>query len=75
MSNPVALQPAQARGGGHTREGVCLQLIVDETGLDVDDLSGDAAFRDLDGDSLMSISLSDRIRIELDMDIKASFLP
>lgn len=72
VSNPKVTQPAQARGGGNTHIDACLQLIADVIGLDVDDLSGDAAFHELGVDSSMSLASSDKMRIELGIDIKAS---
>ncbi|KAL4976029.1 hypothetical protein BDW66DRAFT_166766 [Aspergillus desertorum] len=50
----------------------CLALISDETGLDLDDLTGEAAFADLGVDSLMSLALSAKIRAELGIDVQAS---
>ncbi|RDW58538.1 type I polyketide synthase [Aspergillus mulundensis] len=50
----------------------CLALISDETGLDLEDLTGQAAFADLGVDSLMSLALSAKIRAELGIDVQAS---
>lgn len=74
VSNPEVAQrtQAQAHGGGNNRVDACLQLIADETGLDLEDLSEDAAFGELGVDSLMSLALSDKMRVELGIDIKAS---
>ncbi|KAK2616398.1 hypothetical protein QQS21_000639 [Conoideocrella luteorostrata] len=72
--SPATSQPAQAEEGGHgnPRALACLQLIADETGLDLEDLSGEAAFADLGVDSLMSLALSGKIRAELGIDVQAS---
>lgn len=74
ISTPEAAHPTQtqAHGGGNTRVDACLQLIADETGLDLEDLSGDASFGELGVDSLMSLALSDKMRVELGIDVKAS---
>jgi asperthecin polyketide synthase len=71
---PAATQQVQAEVGGHEnpRALACLQLIADETGLDLEDLSGEAAFADLGVDSLMSLALSGKIRAELGIDVQAS---
>ncbi|PIG85037.1 polyketide synthase [Aspergillus arachidicola] len=50
----------------------CLALIAEETGLDLDDLKGSAAFAELGVDSLMSLALSAKIRAELNVDVQAS---
>lgn len=72
VSNQEVSQRAQAHVGGNTRVDACLQLIADETGLDLEDLSGDAAFAELGVDSLMSLALSDKMRVEFGIDVKAS---
>ncbi|RYP11698.1 hypothetical protein DL767_011019 [Monosporascus sp. MG133] len=77
MTKPIASLPAvtqqvQAEGGQNSRVATCLQLIADETGLDLEDLSGNAAFADLGVDSLMSLALSGKIRAELGIDVQAS---
>lgn len=63
--NPKVTHLVQAQGGGDTRVDGCLQLIADETVLYLDDLSGDAAFHELDVDSFISLALSDKMRVEL----------
>ena len=50
----------------------CLALIAEETGLDLDDLTGEAAFADLGVDSLMSLALSAKIRAALGIEVQAS---
>ncbi|KAK2024889.1 polyketide synthase [Colletotrichum zoysiae] len=50
----------------------CIQLIANETGLDVDDLSAEAAFAELGIDSLMSLTLAAKMQAELDIPVKAS---
>lgn len=74
VSTPEVAQRAraQAHGGGNTRVDACLQLIADEIGLDLEDLSGDAAFAELGADSLMSLALSDKLCVELGIDVRAS---
>ncbi|KAL4738165.1 hypothetical protein BDV11DRAFT_216124 [Aspergillus similis] len=61
--------PAQTQNPQVT---ACLALISDETGLDLDDLAGEAAFADLGVDSLMSLALSAKIRAELGIDVQSS---
>lgn len=50
----------------------CIQLIASETGLDTDDLSAEAAFAELGVDSLMSLTLAEKIQSELGLPVKAS---
>ncbi|KAI0842123.1 polyketide synthase [Hypoxylon sp. FL0890] len=50
----------------------CLRLIASETGLDIEDLSSEAAFTQLGVDSLMSLVLSEKIHAELGIKVKAS---
>lgn len=70
---PDNTRRAPALGGGEkARVDACLGLIAEETGLDLDDLSGDAAFAELGVDSLMSLALSDKMRVALGIDVKAS---
>lgn len=78
---PVAAVTQQVqqpvKGGGQDQSQnpqatACLALIADETGLDLDDLTGDAAFAELGVDSLMSLALSAKIRAELGIDVQAS---
>ncbi|RYP07614.1 hypothetical protein DL764_002392 [Monosporascus ibericus] len=71
-SLPAVTQQVQAEGGRNPHVTACLQLIADETGLDLEDLSGKAAFADLGVDSLMSLALSGKIRAELGLDVQAS---
>ncbi|KAK1968596.1 polyketide synthase [Colletotrichum sublineola] len=54
------------------RVAACIQLIADETGLDMDDLSAEAAFAELGVDSLMSLTLAAKIQAELGIPVKAS---
>lgn len=70
---PVARTERTPPGGAvKARVDACLGLIAEETGLDLDDLSGDAAFAELGVDSLMSLALSDKMRAALGIDVKAS---
>jgi asperthecin polyketide synthase len=62
----------QDETAGNPRVAACLRLIADETGLDIEDLAGDAAFAELGVDSLMSLTLAGKIRAELGMDVQAS---
>ncbi|KAL4759692.1 type I polyketide synthase [Aspergillus foveolatus] len=72
--------PLKEKGGQNQRQSqsqnaqatACLSLISDETGLDLDDLTGEAAFADLGVDSLMSLALSAKIRAELGIDVQSS---
>jgi iterative type I PKS product template protein len=50
----------------------CLQLIADETGLDLEELSDNAAFAELGVDSLLSITISEKMRVELGIQVKPS---
>ncbi|KAK2043971.1 hypothetical protein LZ31DRAFT_542192 [Colletotrichum somersetense] len=50
----------------------CIQLIANETGLDMDDLSAEAAFAELGVDSLMPLTLAEKMQAELEIPIKAS---
>lgn len=52
--------------------GQCLQLIANETGLDISELSSDATFVQLGIDSLMSLVLSEKFRTELSIEVKSS---
>ncbi|KAE8357832.1 hypothetical protein BDV27DRAFT_169999 [Aspergillus caelatus] len=73
----VVMQQVQPVEGGQDQSQnpqatACLALISEETGLDLDDLKGDAAFAELGVDSLMSLALSAKIRAELGIDVQAS---
>ncbi|KAL4965635.1 non-reducing polyketide synthase nscA [Aspergillus stella-maris] len=52
--------------------GQCLQLIANETGQGVKDLTADATFVQLGVDSLMSLVLSEKFRAELGLEVKSS---
>ncbi|KAL4783980.1 hypothetical protein BJX76DRAFT_367919 [Aspergillus varians] len=52
--------------------GQCLQLIANETGQRVNDLTADATFVQLGVDSLMSLVLSEKFRAELGLEVKSS---
>jgi asperthecin polyketide synthase len=52
--------------------GQCLQLIANETGLGIGELTPDATFVQLGVDSLMSLVLSEKFRAELGLEIKSS---
>lgn len=73
-STPPATQQKQKQteGGQNPHAAACLQLIADETGLELEDLPGEAAFADLGVDSLMSLALSGKIRAELGIEVQAS---
>ncbi|EHK20655.1 putative polyketide synthase [Trichoderma virens Gv29-8] len=62
----------QADGGQNPQVAACLQLIADETGLELEDLAGEAAFAELGVDSLMSLALSGKLRAELGIEVQAS---
>ncbi len=52
--------------------GQCLQLIANETGQGVNDLTADSTFVQLGVDSLMSLVLSEKFRAELGLEVKSS---
>ncbi|GKZ51942.1 hypothetical protein AbraIFM66951_008390 [Aspergillus brasiliensis] len=52
--------------------GKCLELIANETGLGVAELTADATFVQLGVDSLMSLVLSEKLRSEMGLEIKSS---
>ncbi|BCS04847.1 non-reducing polyketide synthase nscA [Aspergillus luchuensis] len=52
--------------------GKCLELIANETGLGVSELTADATFVQLGVDSLMSLVLSEKLRSEMGLEIKSS---
>ncbi|KAL4998061.1 hypothetical protein BDV10DRAFT_201469 [Aspergillus recurvatus] len=52
--------------------GQCLQLIANETGQSVNELTPDATFVQLGVDSLMSLVLSEKFRAELGLEVKSS---
>ncbi|KAL6883098.1 polyketide synthase [Trichoderma longibrachiatum] len=69
---PPAAQQKPKEGGQNPHVAACLQLIAEETGLELEDLSGDAAFAELGVDSLMSLALSGKMRAELGIEVQAS---
>ncbi|KAL6856714.1 polyketide synthase [Trichoderma novae-zelandiae] len=69
---PPATQQKPREGEQNPHVAACLQLIADETGLELEDLSGDAAFAELGVDSLMSLALSGKMRAELGIEVQAS---
>lgn len=75
---PPAIQQKQKQeqdqedSGQNPRATACLQLIADETGLELEDLAGEAAFAELGVDSLMSLALSGKLRTELGIEVQAS---
>ncbi|ORY71359.1 uncharacterized protein BCR38DRAFT_416564 [Pseudomassariella vexata] len=76
-SPPAVAQKEHTEGANkqnqNPRVAACLQLIADETGLDLEDVSrGEAAFAEMGVDSLMSLVLSEKIHSELGIDVKAS---
>lgn len=58
--------------GQNLQAAACLQLINEETGLDIEDFTGEAAFADFGVDSLMSLALSAKICAELSVNVQAS---
>lgn len=64
-----------AIGSPPTSNGIiakALQLIADEAGLEISDLEDDVGFADLGVDSLMSLVISEKFRIELDVKVNGS---
>ncbi|KAK8104435.1 uncharacterized protein PG998_011468 [Apiospora kogelbergensis] len=64
--------PKASQDGRSPNVAACIQLIANETGLDMEDISGKAAFVELGVDSLMSLTLAERIQTELGIQVKAS---
>lgn len=64
--------PAAVEQKQNPRVDSCLQLIADETGLDLEELSDNAAFAELGVDSLSSITISEKMRVELGIQVKPS---
>ncbi|KAK8134771.1 hypothetical protein PG984_006783 [Apiospora sp. TS-2023a] len=64
--------PETGRQGEEPRVAACIQLIASEMGLAIDDVAGDATFADLGVDSLMSLTLAEKIQAELGIKVKAS---
>jgi asperthecin polyketide synthase len=50
----------------------CLKIIARETGLDPSELTDNASFVELGVDSLMSLVLSEKFKMELNLDVKSS---
>lgn len=50
----------------------CLKIIARETGLDPNEFTDSASFVDLGVDSLMSLVLSEKFKMELNLDVKSS---
>ncbi|KAK0757387.1 hypothetical protein N5P37_010109 [Trichoderma harzianum] len=69
---PTQKKPKQAGGEQIPHVAACLELIADETGLELEDLAGEAAFAELGVDSLMSLALSGKLRAELGIEVQAS---
>ncbi|EFX04268.1 polyketide synthase [Grosmannia clavigera kw1407] len=67
-----ASQSKTTEGGQLPHVAACIQLIANETGLDTDDISAEAAFAELGVDSLMSLTLAAKIQTELGISVKAS---
>ena len=76
VAPPVRQQPQPVKGeqaqGQNPQAAACLKLIAEETGLDLEDFTGEATFGDLGVDSLMSLVLSAKIRAELGIDVQSS---
>ena len=76
VEHSVKQQPQPVKVGQHhgqnPQAAACLKLIAEETGLDIEDFTGEATFGDLGVDSLMSLVLSAKIRAELGIDLQAS---
>ena len=76
VAPPIGQQPQLVKDGQdqgqNLQAAACLQLIAEETGLDIEDFTGEAAFADLGVDSLMSLALSSKICAELGVNVQAS---
>jgi noranthrone synthase len=53
--------------------GPALEIIAEESGLSLEDLTDDTAFADLGVDSLLSMVIASRFREELDLDLESEF--
>ncbi|KAJ4856976.1 starter unit:ACP transacylase in aflatoxin biosynthesis domain-containing protein [Trichoderma breve] len=69
---PAQQKQKQTDGEQNPQVAACLELIADETGLELEDLAGEAAFAELGVDSLMSLALSGKLRTELGIEVQAS---
>ncbi|KAK4069543.1 uncharacterized protein Triagg1_6967 [Trichoderma aggressivum f. europaeum] len=69
---PTQQKPKHSGGEQSPHVKACLELIADETGLELEDLAGEAAFAELGVDSLMSLALSGKLRAELGIEVQAS---
>ena len=65
---PILETPAMSSG----ITAKALQLIADEAGLETSDLEDDVSFADVGVDSLMSLVISEKFRIELDVKVSGS---
>ena len=65
-------QSSTAESGQHPQVATCMRLIAQETGLDAEDLRPETAFADVGVDSLMSLTLADKLQGELGVPVKAS---
>lgn len=59
-------------GQQHPQVAASMRLIAQETGLDDEDLRPETAFADVGVDSLMSLTLADKLQTELGVPVKAS---
>ncbi|KAK4182884.1 hypothetical protein QBC35DRAFT_139663 [Podospora australis] len=59
-------------GQQHPHVAASMRLIAQETGLDAEDLRPETAFADVGVDSLMSLTLADKLQAELGVPVKAS---
>lgn len=69
----VLAEPDVGAGDGYEGlVGQCLQVIANETNLELADLTPDATFVQLGVDSLMSLVLSEKFRAEVGIEVKSS---
>ncbi|TPX22279.1 Type I Iterative Polyketide synthase (PKS), partial [Coccidioides immitis] len=62
-------------GGARAKQKIaeCLQVIAEESGIAVDDLTDDSNFADIGVDSLLSMVIASRFRENLGLDLDANF--
>ncbi|KAK4169877.1 putative beta-ketoacyl synthase domain-containing protein [Cladorrhinum sp. PSN259] len=70
-SAQAGTSPTEA-GQQHPHVAASMRLIAQETGLDLEDLRSDTLFADVGVDSLMSLTLADKLQAELGVPVKAS---
>jgi asperthecin polyketide synthase len=69
---PVSTKPAAPTPSDSPIVTDCLKIIARETGLDPNELTDSASFVELGVDSLMSLVLSEKFKMELNLDVKSS---